>query len=50
MTHDPDPLRATLWIILAVMIGWSIASAALVALVQRVLSTNTFADDVADEI
>jgi hypothetical protein len=50
MTHDPDTLRATLWVILAVMIGWSIASVVLVALVQRVLSTNTFADDVADEI
>jgi predicted permease len=41
MTHDPDTLRATLWVILAVMIGWSIASVALVALVQRFLSTST---------
>ena len=41
MTHDPDTLRSTLWVILAVMIGWSIASAALVVLVQRFLSTST---------
>ena len=41
MTHDPDTLRATLWVVLAVMIGWSIASAALIALMQRFLSTNT---------
>jgi predicted permease len=41
MTHDPDTLRATLWVVLAVMIGWSIASAALIALMRRFLSTNT---------
>jgi predicted permease len=41
MTHDSDTLRATLWVIFAVMIGWSIASVALVALVQQLLSTNT---------
>jgi hypothetical protein len=40
MTHDPDTLRATLWVILAVMIGWSIASVALFTLVQRFLATT----------
>ena len=35
MTHDLDTVSATLWVILAVMVGWLVASAALVALVQR---------------
>jgi hypothetical protein len=38
--HYPDTLPATLWVILAVMIGWSVASAVLVGLAQRFATTR----------
>jgi hypothetical protein len=38
--HYPDTLRAALWVILAVMIVWSVASTVLVGLAQRFTITG----------